>query len=228
MFPESTTNFTATGLTASAAQIVVDSGNNQTGVLGQPLPFPLVADVVDAGHNRVASIPVTFTVKHGGGNLAGAPSQTVNTDSNGRAIAVLTLGTQEGFSNNVVEATFPSNTGFPSAFAATAKSPGSPANTTISGVVLDNSNNAIQGATIRLYQTNQGNNNNLPVQIGTPVQTNAQGTFVIAPAPVGSFKLMADGTTAIGTKIYPPLEYDIVTVAGRSSFRWLWFHPPSA
>jgi hypothetical protein len=210
-------DFTATGLVSSPGTIVVDSGNSQTGVLGQPLPFPFVAAVVDAGHNRVPNVPVTFAVKQGGGNFGGSPTQTVNTDSNGRAIAVVNVGLQEGFDNNVVEASFPGNTGFPAAFAASAKAPGNPANTTISGVVLDNSNNPIPGATIRLFQTNQGNNNNLPVQIGTPVQTTAQGTFLIPLAPVGFFKLMADGSTATNSISYPTLEYDIVTVAGNDN-----------
>lgn len=210
-------NFTATGVSGNAAAIVVDSGNDQTGVLGQPLGFPFVADVVDAGHNRVPNVPVTFKVKQGDGNLAGNSSQTVTTDSNGRALVVLTLGTQIGNANNVVEATFPNNPGFPAAFAASARAPGNPINTTISGVVLDNSNNPIQGVTIRLFETNQGNNNNLPVQVGTPVQTDAKGTFLIQPAPIGFFKLMADGTTASGPNSYPTLEYDVVTVAGNNN-----------
>jgi len=210
-------NFTATGVTANASAIVVDSGNDQTGVLSQPLPFPFVVAVVDSGHNRVPNVSVTFTVKKGDGNLGGSSSQTIQTDSNGRAIAVLTLGTQAGNANNVVEATFANNPGFPAAFAASARAPGNPANTAISGIVLDNSNNPIPGATIRLFATNQGNSNNLPVQVGTPVQTDAKGTFLIQAAPVGSFKLMADGTTASGSNRYPTLEYDIVTVAGNNN-----------
>ena len=212
-----TTNFTATGVTANASRIVVDSGNDQTGVIGQPLGFPFVVDVIDTGHNRVPNVPVTFTIKRGDGNLAGANNQTVNTDSNGRAIAVLTLGPQIGNANNLVEASYQGNSGVPAAFAASARSPGDPANTTISGVVLDNSNNPIVGVTIRLFRTNQGNSNNLPVQVGTPMQTDANGTFLIQPAPVGFFKLMADGSTAAGPKSYPPLEYDIVTVAGNDN-----------
>src|ERR1043166_9194398 len=70
---------------------------------------------------------------------------------------------------------------------------------------------------MRLFQTNQGNVNNLPQQIGTPVQTDAKGTFLIPSAPVGFFKLMADGTTANGPASYPTLEYDIVTVAGNDN-----------
>jgi hypothetical protein len=84
--------------------------------------------------------------------------------------------------------------------------------------VLDNSNNPIPGVTMRLYKTNQGSSNNQPQQIGTPVQTDAQGHFVITSAPFGYFKLMADGTTAGGGSVsYPTLEYDIVTVAGQDN-----------
>ena len=207
----------ATGVPSNASLIVADSGNNQTGIVGQPLPFPFVADVTDSGHNRVAGVSVTFTVKQGGGNFGGSTSQTLTSDSNGRAIAVLTLGMQEGVANNLVEATFPGNSAVPVAFQATTKAPGNPANTTISGLVLDNSNKPIQGATIRLFQTNQGNANNLPIQIGTPMQTNAQGMFLIQAAPVGFFKLMADGSTAAGPQGYPTLEYDIVTIAGNDN-----------
>jgi hypothetical protein len=210
-------SFTATGVTGGAAAIVVDSGNGQVGVVGQQLPFPFVADVIDVGHNRVPNVPVTFTVKRSDSSFAGSSSQTVQTDSNGRAIAVLMLGTQTGNDNSVVEASFSGNQGLPAAFAASARVPGSPANTTISGVLLDNSNNPIQGVTLRLYQTNQGNANNLPVQVAPSVQTDAKGTFLIPSAPVGSFKLMADGTTATSAGSYPTLEYDIVTVAGNDN-----------
>ena len=210
-------NFSATGTVGKAAQIVVDSGNNQTGALSQALVFPFVAVVVDSGHNRVPNVPVTFTVMQGGGNLAGGQSQNTTTDSNGRAIAVLTLGSQPGNDNNIVQASFSGNTGQPVSFTASAKAPGNPANTTISGVVLDNSNNPIPQATIRLFLTNQASNNNLPMQIGTPVQTSALGTFLIPQAPVGFFKLMADGSTAPGPKAYPTLEYDLVTVAGQDN-----------
>jgi hypothetical protein len=141
----------------------------------------------------------------------------VTSDSNGRAIAVLTLGTQPGNANNVVSANFTGNKGFAASFSASAVTPGDPAQTKISGVVLDNSSNPLQGVTVRLFQANQGNNNNLPVQIGTPVVTDAKGTFLIQNAPVGAFKLMADGTTVTGAVSYPSLEYDLETVAGQNN-----------
>ncbi len=209
--------FIASGIPGGAAQINVDSGMAQTGTIGQNLYFPFVAIVTDAGHNRIANIPVTFTVRQGGGNIAGKASTTATSDADGRVAAVLTLGALEGQDNNVVEATFPGNPGLPAAFTASAKAPGSPANTSISGVVLDNSNMPIAGVTMRLYQLNQGTSNALPVQIGTTVQTNAQGQFMLKPAPVGFFKLMADGSTAQRPGAYPTLEYDIVTVSGRDN-----------
>jgi hypothetical protein len=209
--------FVATGTTAKATQIVVDSGNHQTGALNQPLTFPFVAVVTDSGYNRVPNVPVSFTVTQGGGNLGGSNTQQVSTDSNGRAIALLTLGSQPGNDNNQVQATFSGNPGYAVVFTASAKTPGNPANTTISGLVLDNSNNPISSVTLRLFLTNQANNNNLPLQVGTPVQTSSTGTFLIPQAPVGYFKLMADGSTAAGPKSYPTLEYDIVTVAGQDN-----------
>ncbi len=210
-------NFTANGLPAAASQIVVDSGDGQTGIAGQALTFPLAAVVTDAGHNRVPNVPVTFRVVTGGGTFPGSDTLIVTTDSDGRALAVLTLGQEEGNSNNLVEATFPGNPGSLASFQASSKLAGDPAATTISGVVFDNSDNAIPGVTVRLFRTNQGSNNNLPLQIGTPVVTDAHGKFLIESAPIGYFKLMADGSTVTGDRRYPTLEYSLVTVAGQDN-----------
>jgi hypothetical protein len=203
--------FAESGNSTAAAMIVVDSGNDQSGVVGQALPLPFIAIVTDAGHNRIGNVPVTFTVPLGGGTFSGQPSYTTTSDSDGRVEAVLTLGPADGINNNQVQATFTGNAGLPVTFTATGRIPGPAANTIISGVVLTNSNQPISGVTMRLFQTQQGNNSNIPQQVGTPVQTNAQGYFQVQPAPVGVFKLMADGTTAGN---YPTLEYDLVTVAG--------------
>ena len=206
--------FTATGTLGPAGKIVIDTGNDQIGEVNQPLPKPLIAVVVDTGNNRLGGIPVTFTVKAGGGSFAGQPSYTVTTDSDGRAAATLTLGLQEGNANNLIEAEFPSNTGFPSSFTASGRAPGDVARTTISGVVLDNSNVPIPGVTIRAVLTNALHANNNIIQSVPAVQTDAQGQFTIPQAPIGFVKLMVDGSTAQRVGIYPALEYDLVTVAG--------------
>jgi glucodextranase-like protein len=210
-------SFNATGLPAAASHIVVDAGDNQIGTTGQPLTFAFSIVVTDTGHNRVPNVPVTFRTVSGGGSFNGQQALVIPSDSDGRAFAVLTLGLEEGNGNNVAEVTFPGNTGATASFVASAKHPGDPAATSISGVVLDNTDTPIAGVTIRLFRTNQGSNNNLPQQIGTPVVTNAQGRFLIDKAPVGFFKLMADGSTVTGGPRYPTLEYSLVTVAGRDN-----------
>jgi len=209
--------FTATGTQGPAGKIVVDTGNDQIGTVDQPLPKPLIAVVVDGGNNRLANVPVTFTIKQGGGSFGGQPTLTVNSDSDGRVAAVLTLGLQEGNANNLVEANFPSNTGFPASFTASGRAPGNPSNTTISGVVLDNSNVPIPGVTIRAVLTNLLNSNGNIIQSVAAVQTNAQGQFTILQAPVGFVKLLVDGSTAQRPGAYPSLDYDLVTVAGQAN-----------
>lgn len=209
--------FTASGLPASSAQINVDAGSGQTGAVGQPLPHPFVVAVTDAGHNRLPNIPVTFYITQGGGSFNGQAATTTDTDSDGRALAVLTLGPQDGIANNVVEATFFGNPGFPAAFSASGRELGNPAATQITGVVLDNSNNPVPGITIRAFQTNVPAQASVGIPPNIAVQTDLQGQFSIQPAPVGFVKLIADGSTAQRPGSWPNLEYDLVTVAGQNN-----------
>src|SRR5438477_786691 len=64
---------------------------------------------------------------------------------------------------------------------------------------------------MRMFLPYQGPTNNVPVAVGTPVQTDAQGQFVIQPAPVVKLKLMADGGTAQRPGALPTVEFDMVT-----------------
>ncbi|MCX6592349.1 MAG: Ig-like domain-containing protein [Acidobacteria bacterium] len=214
---EGTAAFSATGTQGRAGKIVVDSGTNQFGPINQPLPRPFIAVVVDEGNNRLAGVPVTFTVRQGAGSIGTQPSATVTTDSDGRASATLTLGLQEGVDNNLVEANFPLNTGKPAVFAASGQIPGPPANTKITGVVLDNQNKPIQGVTVRAVLTNNLTMNSSIVSAAVAVRTDAQGQFTVSPAPVGYVKLLVDGSTAARTGKYPSLDYDMITVAGKTN-----------
>jgi glucodextranase-like protein len=209
--------FSASAFATNATLVNVDSGNSQFGVVGQTLPLPFIAVVTDAGHNRIPDVPVTFSVRKGGGTINGESTVTLNTDGDGRVQVVLTLGPDPGVNNNLVEATFSGNSGFSAAFTATSRTPGPAAATTISGVVFDNSNQPIPGVTMRLFQLNQGPSGNLQQQVGTPVVTDGEGQFSISPAPVGVFKLMADGATATRSGVWPTLEYDIVTTPGQNN-----------
>ncbi len=174
--------FSASALAGEANSIVVDSGNNQLGAVGQQLPKPFVAVVIDRGSNRLSGVPVTFTVKEGGGNFAGQSETTVTTDTDGRAAAVLTLGPREGSDNNMVAASFPNNPGLAASFAAAGKTVGKPEDTRISGVVLDNSNHPLQSVTLHIEGTT------------LTTQSDGQGQFVLQPAPVGKVSLVADGS----------------------------------
>ena len=209
--------FTATATQGPAGKIVVDTGNDQIGEVKQPLPKPFIAVVVDSGNNRLAGVSVTFTVKEGGGNFGGQSNTTVVSDSDGRVAATLTLGDKEGNANNLVEANFPSNQSFPVSFTSSGRAPGDPSKTTISGVVLDNSNVPIPGVTIRAVLTNLINSNSSIIQSVASVQTDAQGQFKISPAPVGFVELLVDGSTAQRPGKFPTLDYDMVTVAGQDN-----------
>ena len=162
-------------------------------------------------------MPVTFNVRQGGGNFGGQPSITTNSDGDGRAAAVLTLGPNDGIENNVAEANFSGNTGFPAAFSATGRIPGNPAATTITGVVLDNSNNPVPGATIRVYLQNVPAQQSVGLPPAVTAQSDLQGQFTIQPAPVGFVKIIVDGSTVTLPGKWPNLEYDLVTVPGQTN-----------
>ena len=188
-----------------ATAIVVDSGDQQVGVAGQELPRPLVAVVTDAGHNRLEAVPVKFTVVKGSGGFRnGLQEIVIETDSDGRAIVPFRLDAQEGTAANVVTAKIDALPEGPSAaFTATGWAAGEASQTAVKGVVLDNSNQPIPGVTIRIKDT--------PIT----VQTDAQGTFRIQPAPVGTFYLIVDGSTTSQPGSWPDLEFVMTTVSGR-------------
>ena len=210
-------NFSATATQSQPGLIVVDTGNTQTGAAGQPLPLPFVAVVTDSGFNRLPNVPVTFTVQRGGGAIGGQTTYTTTSDSDGRVQAVLTLGLQEGMNNNLVSANFAGNTGLPATFTASGMVAGDASATTVTGVVLDNANNPLAGVTVRAvplaqYIQTPGSISTLP-----SVPTNSQGQFIYPQAPVGSIKLVVDGSTAQSQNTFPALEYDMVTVAGQAN-----------
>jgi Glucodextranase, domain B len=214
---QGTVMFSASGTPKGPKLLVVDSGNNQTGAVGSPLPFPLIAVVVDEGNNRIPSIPVTFSVTNGNGSFGSAKEVTTTSDSDGRVMAFLTLGPDEGANANLIQAKVQDSTSQVATFTATGLIPGPASETSISGVVLDNSNLPLEGVTLRLFNIIQGAAGNIPQQVGSPVQTNGQGQFLIKPAPVGVFKLMADGGTTTRSGDWPTLEFDMITVSGRDN-----------
>jgi hypothetical protein len=199
--------FLGSALPGAPALIVVDSGDQQLGVAGQALPRPLVAAVVDGGGNRLPGIAATFRVVKGLGTFAnGQQVMSLTTDTDGRLIAALTTDPAEGVANNVVEATIDALAGGPMAsFVASAWAAGDPSQTAVSGVVLDNTNLPVAGVTVRLRDTT------------LTAATDGQGLFLISPAPVGTLKLIVDGSTAQRPGAWPDLEFDLTTVPGRNN-----------
>ncbi len=106
--------FTATGVTPTPANLVLISGNNQSGAPGQTLFNPFTVEVTDSGSNPVAGVTVTFAVKAGGGTLS---ATSVVTNSSGLASSILTLGSTAG--PNTVTATSGALAGSPITFSAT-------------------------------------------------------------------------------------------------------------
>jgi PKD repeat protein len=197
--------FSATALPGDPALVVVDSGGEQIGLAGRPLPRPLIAAVTDSGFNRLAGVPVRFSVVKGAGTLdGGVAEELVTTDTDGRAIVQLTLGPDEGVSNNVVEARVDGLQDGPVAsWTASGMTAGDPAQTAIRGVVLDNTNQPVPGATVRIRDTS------------ILTQTDDEGYFRIQPAPVGTFFLIVDGSTVTRPGSWPDLEIEVTTIPGR-------------
>ncbi len=197
--------FLATGEPGEPAEIIQDAGTRQFGLVSQRLPHPFVAVVTDPGDNRLAGVPVTFQVTEGGGSFDGEQTVIVDTDAYGRALALLTLGPEEGIENNVVAADFPGSAGFSAVFRATGQRAGEAAATRIRGVVLDNSNLPISGVTVRVEES------------GQTTRTDAQGQFLLTGVPVGRLRLIVEGSTADRPGNWPSLDYEMVTVPGREN-----------
>ncbi|MFL6311458.1 MAG: beta strand repeat-containing protein [Terriglobales bacterium] len=197
--------FCQTSTIGTASQIHVVSGESQTGAPGQPLPEPLVAIVLDAGGNPVAGVPVSFKIEQGGGLLDGAVSTSKVTDDDGRVAAVLSLAQEEGINNNTVLASFDGLTDTPATFVASGTTPKNPANTVVSGIVLDNANQPIPNATASIKGTNLS------------ALTDVNGKFSIPAAPVGAIVLFIDGATSTRPETFPFLEFTMVTVSGQDN-----------
>jgi hypothetical protein len=85
--------FTATATAGAAAQLALDSGNNQSATVGTALAMPLVVATKDTNGNPVSGITVTFAVAMGGGSVS---ATTVVTNGQGQAQTALTVGTTAG------------------------------------------------------------------------------------------------------------------------------------
>jgi hypothetical protein len=199
--------FLASAEPGPPAQIFVESGDQQRDVAGQRLANPLVVSVTDSAFNRLNAVEVVFTAVEGGGRFAnGLMEQTLVTGADGKATAQLTLGPEPGIANNIAEAVLSGLEESPfAAFVASGLAVGDPSETTVHGVVLDNSEAPVPGVTVRIAES------------GQTTRTNGQGIFRIADAPVGLLDLIVDGSTTDRAGTWPTLEFPLVSVAGREN-----------
>jgi hypothetical protein len=194
--------FNATSTIDKPAMIHPVIGEHQRGIIGQHAPQPFQVIVTDRNGNPLQNVPVLFTVTAGGGNIGGETKVTQETNSDGKATVTVTLGLQEGTNNNVVSANFTGNKSGPILFQASGLAPGKTAATTVTGVVLDNSNTPVKGATVSLENTK------------LRTTTNAAGQFTLTGAPVGTVTLLVDGSTSSSTITYPSLSFVLQSLPG--------------
>jgi hypothetical protein len=199
--------FQETALPGNPALIVVDTGDQQVGIPGQPAPRPLVAVVTDSGYNRLGGVQVQFAVSKGQGSFAnGQQTVVASTDSDGRAIVTFLLDPAEGISNNGVRAAIVGLAGGPVAsFALSGRAAGDPAATTVSGVVLDNAQQPVPGVTVSIRGTTLN------------TQTDGAGHFQLQAVPPGTVTLIVDGSTAQRPGAWPDLEYFVTVIPGRDN-----------
>jgi len=194
--------FHASATTNPGDKVSVNSGNNQRGGINQPLPQPFVAVVTDAGANVVQNAQVEFKVTKGSGWFQNnASSYITQTDSDGRATAHMTLGSEAGLDVQRVSAILV-GTSLNSIFTASGFVPADPGNTRVSGIVMDNQDSPLPGVTMRVDGTTR------------QAVSDAQGQFTITEVPVGPIHLLADGSTTTVPGEWPTLSYNIVTIAG--------------
>jgi fibro-slime domain-containing protein len=199
------TMFSLTGLVGTPTRISIVSGERQHALVRNLAPKPLIVIVTDTTGNPIADLPVHFRVVEGDGSFAGNPTQTVLTADNGWSTAAFTLGGLTGRDNQVVEADFDGNPGMPARFTFTAFEPKVSASTTLEGVVLDNGNVPLQGASVLIEESGQ-----LAV-------TNAKGRFVIENPPIGNLHLKVDGSTVTAPGDWVTLEYELTTLPGAAN-----------
>ena len=197
--------FNASADPAPGNKISINSGNNQRGAILSNLASPMIVTVTDKGGNVVKGTQVKFTVVAGGGTLQNdATTFTSATDTDGRASAQLTLGKTPGLDIHRVTASLV-GTNAVAEFTASALIPGDPAQTKLSGLVLDNQDKPIIGVTVSVQGTT------------LKTQTDKEGQFSLTGVPVGPLRLIAEGQTTTRPGTWPTLAFDLVTVAGANN-----------
>ncbi len=167
-----------------------NDGDNQVGPAGQALAAPLAVIVRDASDNPVRGVSVTWAAGAGSGSV----TPQSNSDANGVAISIWTLGPNAGAQTATASRT--GLTGSPVSFSATAQIQGAtqvalnggdgqvgPATqalpTSLSIIAQDQSGTPVQGVTISWSAANGGSVN--PTQTNTGANGVALTKWTLGP-----------------------------------------------
>jgi hypothetical protein len=190
------------------------TGDGQVGIAGQPLPDPLVVEVVDADGNPVSGAVVNFTVTQGGGSLG---TESVTSGLDGTASTSFTLGTVAGAPQLVLASV--ETASLSAVFSAIAVAgppasikalgginqqapPGAPVPTPPSVRVQDVNDNPVVGVTVTFEPISGGGS-----VAGSVTTTNPNGI-----AQVGTWRLGSSGTNQLrATAALPGLAGNPVT-----------------
>ncbi len=86
-------DFQASAQSGSPAHLVLQSGNNASGIVNQELAAPLTVRVTDTNNNGIDGVPVIFELLQGSGSLSSNVSMTAN---GGFASSKITFGQESG------------------------------------------------------------------------------------------------------------------------------------
>jgi len=208
--------FCASAEPLTPSVISASRGSYQRSLAGSKLPEPLVARVVDGEANPVEGVDVLFQVERGDSLLVDASGAEVEeliraTGADGNVAVDLKLSaTAESLETNghVVRASLVGQPETNTSFSATSFIAGVIDQTTISGLVLDNSNLPLPEVEVKIsgdsFATLQ-------------TSTNDQGQFTFEQAPVGTVHLDFDASTTSAEGDFPTLGFELVTVSGREN-----------
>ncbi len=218
------------------SSLIAESGNNQSGVPGQPLANPIVVRLTDALGNGIGGRAVTWPVVTGGGTITSA---STTTDVTGRASARWTLGPLAG-ANIVVS----SSSGFTATFTASgnptqpttisANSPiqssgaaGGAASPAPSVRVTDAQGRPVTGVVVTFAVTGGGGS-----VVPSTTATDATGTATVAlwtlGTQTGTNTLSASASGASGALSGSPVRFTASAAAGTSSRLAITTQPSSA
>jgi len=223
--------YAPSGPVGTAANLVLVSGNGQTGTAGQALGSPFTVKVTDSSGNGVSGVTVTFTVTAGGGTLTAA---NVSTDVSGLASSTLTLGASAG--TNTVTAASGALSGSPITFSATGVAaigppatltlvsgngqtgtPGQPLATPFTVKVADAGGNAVSGVTVTFAVTAGGGSLS-----ATTVSTNTSG-LASSTLTLGSGAGINTVTATSGSLSGSPVTFNATGSSGGST-AITWVH----